>query len=69
MVLRMGPAAPADDALAAYVDAACAQHGIALAPDERARVVAQYARLAAIAAPLVEWPLPADVDPAPVYRP
>ena len=41
-----------DDAIAAYVDAACAQHGIALAADERARVLAQYARLAAIAAPL-----------------
>jgi hypothetical protein len=58
-----------DDALAAYVDAACAQHGIALAADERARVLAQYARLAAIAAPLVALPLPADVDPAPVFRP
>jgi hypothetical protein len=69
MAPRKAPAPPAGDALAAYVDAACAQHGIALAPDERARVVAQYARLAALAAPLVECPLPADVDPAPVFRP
>lgn len=69
MVPRRGPALPAEDALAAYVDAACAQHGIALTPDERVRVIAQYARLAALAAPLVECPLPADVDPAPVFRP
>lgn len=69
MAVRRNPAPPGDDALAAYVDAACAQHGIALAADERARVLAQYARLAAIAAPLVELPLSADVDPAPVFRP
>ena len=69
MVPRKVPAPPVGDALAAYVDAACAQHGIALAPDERARVLAQYARLAAIAAPLGALPLPADTDPAPVFRP
>ena len=55
--------------LAAYVDAACAAHGITLAADERERVVAQYARLAAIAAPLVDLPLAPDVEPAPIFRP
>ena len=69
MTARKTLAPPPDDVLATYVDAACAQHGIALAADERARVLAQYARLAAIAAPLVELPLSADVDPAPVFRP
>jgi hypothetical protein len=55
-------------ALAAYVDAACAQHALVLAPDERERVLVQYARLAAIAAPLLAVPLPDDTDPAPVFR-
>lgn len=60
--------ATAVDATAAYVDAACAQHGIVLAADERERVIVQYARFAAIAAPLLAAALPEDVEQAPVFR-
>jgi hypothetical protein len=58
-----------DQQIAAYVDAACAAHGIVLAADERERVIVQYARLSAIAAPVVDLPLAPDVEPAPVFRP
>jgi len=55
--------------VAAYVDAACAAHGIVLAPDARERVIAQFARTAALAAPLLALELPPDVEMAPVFRP
>lgn len=53
----------------AYVDAACVAQGIALRADEQERVVAHFARLAAIAAPLVELTLGDDVEIAPVFEP
>lgn len=54
--------------IAEYVDAACAANGLQLAADERARVVDQFVRIAAIAAPLLELPLPQTVEVAPVFR-
>lgn len=55
--------------IAAYVDAACAANGIVLAADERDRAIAQFARIAAIAAPLLELALSPEVEMAPVFRP
>jgi len=58
-----------DDEVASYVDAACALHGIALRDDERVRVMAHFARLATLAAPLVDLRLADDVEIAPVFEP
>ena len=55
--------------LRAYVDAACAANGIALAADERDRVIDHFTRVAGIAAPLLEVALPPEVEMAPVFRP
>lgn len=57
------------ETVAAYVDAACALQGLALGDDRRARVIEQFARIAAIAAPLLEVELPADVEPASTFVP
>ncbi len=54
---------------AAYVDAACAANGIMLANEERARVIAHFARIAALAATLLELPLASEVEMAPVFHP
>jgi hypothetical protein len=55
--------------IADYVDAASAMHGLALGAQERERVLAQFGRIAAIAAPLLACELPPEVELAPVYRP
>ena len=55
--------------LAAYVDAACAAQGIALSGDERERVIGHFARIAAIAAPVLDVRLPDDAEIAPVFEP
>ena len=54
---------------AAYVDAAGAVQGLALTPEARARVLAQFAQVAAIAAPVLAIELPPEVEPANVFRP
>ncbi len=59
----------ADDELAAYVDAASAAAGLVLAPDERARVLGHYIRLASFARALDEVKLPPHIEIAPVFRP
>jgi hypothetical protein len=48
---------------AAYVDAACAVASLPLDDAARERVTATLLRVAAIAAPLLELALPADVEP------
>ena len=58
-----------DVEIAAYVDASCAALGIALAADERERVIAHFTRTVAIAAPLFVLDLPTEIEPAPVFRP
>jgi Protein of unknown function (DUF4089) len=58
-----------DQQVAAYVDAACAANGIALTAQERERVIGHFARTVTLAAPLLELPLPADVEMAAVFRP
>ena len=55
--------------VASYVDAACAANALDLAPSARERVIAQFAMVAAIAAPLLAAELPPDVEPANTFRP
>ena len=57
------------DEIAACVDAACAANGLVLSSEERERVIAQFARIADIAAPLLALELPVDVEIAPVFHP
>lgn len=52
-----------------YVDAACAAQGLALDVAERERVIVQFSRLAALAAPLNAMSLAPEVEPAPIFRP
>ena len=59
----------ADDVLPAYVDAASAAAGLELAPDERARVLGHFIRLAKFAQALDEVKLPPHIEIAPVFRP
>jgi len=54
---------------AAYVDAACALQGLVLTAEARARVLAQFALVAAIAAPVLAIELPPEVEPANVFQP
>ena len=55
--------------IADYVDAAAAMQGLRFDAHERARVIEQFARIAAIAAPVLEVDLPLGVEMAPVFRP
>jgi len=52
-----------------YVDTACPANGLALSAEERERVIAQFARIADIAAPLLALDLPAEVESASVFQP
>jgi uncharacterized Zn finger protein len=58
-----------DSEISAYVDAASRVQGLTLTGDERVRVIANLARIAAIAAPLLDLELPADIEQAPIFRP
>ena len=55
--------------LESYVRAALALQGYAFDDAEIAEIVAQFARLEAIARTVLEWPLPFASAPAPVFRP
>lgn len=57
-----------EEQLSAYVDAACAANGIVLTAEERARVIGHFARTVVLAGPLLELPLPPDVEAAAVFR-
>jgi hypothetical protein len=57
-----------DEEIAAYIDAACALHRLVLSAQERAEVIAQFGRLAGIAAPLLDVALPVSAEMAPVFR-
>jgi hypothetical protein len=58
-----------DDDVSSYVDAASAAQGLVLTSEQRAGVIANFARIAQIAAPLVDFPLGHEDEQAPVYRP
>jgi hypothetical protein len=53
----------------AYVDAAAALIGLPLDPAHRPGVVLNLERVAAMAALVMEFPLPEETEPAPVYTP
>ncbi|MGZ3241893.1 MAG: AtzG-like protein [Burkholderiaceae bacterium] len=57
-----------DATIIAYVDAACALHGLVLDADARARVIETFRRTAQLAAPLLEFDLPADMEPAHTFK-
>jgi hypothetical protein len=53
----------------AFANAALALHFPALPEEAAARVKAQFARIAQLAAPVLAYPVDANDEPAPVYRP
>jgi hypothetical protein len=53
--------------IANYVDAALELHEITLAADARVRVIETFARTANLIAPLLEFELPVEIEPAPVF--
>jgi hypothetical protein len=57
---------PAD--IAKYVDAATALHGLPLTPEQRQRVIDTFGLNAALIAPLLAYPLAADMEQAPVFN-
>ncbi|WP_250515893.1 DUF4089 domain-containing protein [Caballeronia sp. INDeC2] len=60
---------PIDATLDAYADAALALHFPSLSDEAAARVKAQFARIVQLAAPVLAYPVDANDEPAPVYRP
>jgi hypothetical protein len=62
------PPAPPGAAFAQYIDAAARMQRIDLEPDVAARVLEQFERIAAIAAPMLAYPVNDHDEPAPVYR-
>jgi hypothetical protein len=63
------PGPPAQSSIASYVDQAAALLGLTLAEAQRTGVIASMVVLAGVAAPLLEFPLAPDTEPAPVYEP
>jgi hypothetical protein len=57
------------DAIAAYVDRTAAIVGLPIAAAHRAEVIEQFERLVAVAALFMEFPLPEEIEPGPVFRP
>jgi hypothetical protein len=57
---------PAD--IARYVDATAALHDLPLAPEQRQRVIDTFALNATLIAPLLAYPIPADIEQAPVFN-
>lgn len=53
----------------AYVDAAAALIGLPIDPEHRPGVVLNLERIAQMAALVLEYPLPDEAEPAPVFRP
>lgn len=60
------PPAASAPAFDGYVDQAAAAIGLRIDPAHRPGVIQQFQRMAAVAAPLLAFPLP-DTDPAPVF--
>jgi hypothetical protein len=53
----------------AYVDAAAPLVGLTIDPAHRPGVVLNIQRIAAMAALVMDFPLPDESEPAPVFRP
>ena len=56
-------------AIEAYVKAAAAAIDLAIPPEYLAGTVLNFGRSAVLARQLAAFPLPPDVEPAPVYEP
>ncbi len=56
-----------DEVIAAFIDAAAALQGLAIAPDQREGVATHFKATAAAAALVLSWPLPDELDAAPVF--
>ena len=52
-----------------YVDAAAALIGLPIDPEYRSGVILNLERIAEMAALVMEFPLPDDAEPVPVFRP
>ena len=52
-----------------YVDTMAALHGFALDAGRRAEIIVQLQRIEVMAQQLEDFPLPAEIEPAPVFRP
>lgn len=55
--------------LASYVDSALGQLGLTPEPAWRSAILGHFAVSAQLAAPLMEFPLPPEVEPAPIFQP
>ena len=60
---------PTPEELAAYVDETAKRVGLPIAPEHRPGVIQFTGILLAHAALVLEFPLPDEVEPAPVFRP
>jgi len=58
-----------DQPLDVYVDAAAKLVGLPLDSEHRPGVVLNIGRIAQMAALFMEFPLPDETEPAPIYRP
>jgi len=57
------------DQVEQYVDAAAAALALPIAPEHRPGVIENFSRLAMLAAVVNEFPLGAEDEPAPVWKP
>ena len=55
------------DELRHYVETTAAAIGLSIAAEDMPAVVAVFANLARVTEPLMEFPLPDDVEPSPVF--
>ncbi len=60
---------PTPEELGAYVDETAKRIGLPIASEQRPGVIQFTGVLLASAALVMEFPLPDDVEPAPVFRP
>jgi hypothetical protein len=56
-------------ALDAYITAAAALLALPIAPEWRPAIRENLAAMLQLAAPMLQFPLPDDAEPAPVFRP
>jgi hypothetical protein len=52
-----------------YIDAMAALHELPLSPERRGEVIRQMMHIETLARRFVDFPLEAEVEPAPVFRP
>jgi hypothetical protein len=60
---------PDEPETAAYADSAAALIGLPLAPEHRPGVIENLTRIRELTGALREFPLPADIEAAPVFEP